>query len=249
MKRKPIIGYKPPTIDPLVRKAFATIPLKPTTKAALLSARAKKAWATRRKTAAKAVVKTILADNAKFEQLSKQQQRVAIAKDVLAALKAQQLYACTGTWAKIDDSSPVVLEDLKLGTELQDIFKQADVSCEACALGACFVSAVKLGNNCKLTSEARENGQFNFYLPSDQGGDRTGMSATLSRYFDEKQLSLIECAFEMGTGALGKPYLRFPDNSDIVDRAEDFGMNFDSDRERMEAIMTNIINNNGEFKP
>lgn len=245
MKRK-LKNYIPPTVNPQVRTAF-TVKAKPT--AATLSARAKKAWATRRKTAAKAVVKTILADNAKFGQLSKAEQRVAIAKDVLAALKAQRLYACTGTWAKIGGESPVDLEKLQVGTELQGVFNQANVSCDACALGACFVSAVKLGNDCKLTEDAKDNGEFHFYLPSDGGGDRTGMSTTLSRYFDEKQLALIECAFESGTGALGLPYLMFPDDNDIVDRAMEFGYSFDNDRERMEAIMQNIVSNNGEFKP
>jgi len=222
-------------------------------RAALLSARAKKAWETRRKAAAdakaKAEVKTILADNAKFGQLTKAQQRVAIAKDVIAALKAQRLFARTGTWARIGRDCPVSLEKLSVGTELQGVFNQPNVSCDACALGACFVSAVKLGNDCKLTADARDNGEFNFYLPSDGGGDQTGMSRTLSRYFDEEQLSLIECAFEVGEGALGKPYDKFPDDSDIVDRAAEFGEGFDYDHDRMEAIMNNIINNNGEFKP
>lgn len=97
------------------------------------SERAKKAWATRHNN-------QIVVNNEAFNQLPPAGKRVAIAKDVIAALKSRQVAASSGVWVDLKKTP-----NWDVGTELQPVFQQA--TCEACALGACFVSAVKLGNN------------------------------------------------------------------------------------------------------
>lgn len=193
------------------------------------SERAKKAWTTRHNN-------QIVANNEAFNQLSPAGKRVAIAKDVIAALQSRQVYARSGVWVDLQKAP-----NWDVGVELQPVFQQAN--CDACALGACFVSAVKLGNNCKLTEDAKYDG-FQFSTPNgDWGSDTTGMWSVLKRYFTERQLALIEFAFENGEG-----YYKDHDVAN-PDAASDFHYKYEDDAARMTAIMQNIVDNNGTFRP
>lgn len=192
--------------------------------------RAKKAWTTRHNN-------EIVANNEMFNQLSPAGKRVAIAKDVIAALQSLQVRARSGVWVDLKKAPA----NWDAGIELQPVFKQTN--CEACALGACFVSAVKLGNNCKLTEDAKYDG-FEFSPPAgDWGKDTTGMWTVLKRYFTERQLALIEFAFENGEG-----YYKYRDVANS-EAANDFYYKYEDDEARMLAIMQNIVVNNGTFKP
>lgn len=179
---------------------------------------------------------------------------MAIAQDVINSLKRGQLTAANGTWVRVDDC---LLTDTEAGTELQSLFKKKEVTCDVCALGACFVSAVKLGNNCKLTEDAKQLDGFEFYDKHENGwADDTGMWKVLSRYFVRSQMALIETAFEMGQGYYGN-------TGDIGDTAigvnilgeeryyaaVNFGERYGDDESRMVAIMQNIVDNKGTFKP
>lgn len=226
-------------------KAWRTRRAQTTTAANRYSERAKKAWVTRTN-------QTNTHNNSAFANLGPAGKRVAIAQDVIKSLKANKISAVTGTWIGLDDVSGFC--DLKAGTELQKYFNQPKVTCDVCALGACFVSAVKLGNNCKLTKDALDLGGFEFYDPKHDGSaDDTGMWKILTRYFPYRQMVLIETAFEEGQGAYGAGNgghgLRLL-GAELHDRAVEFGNQYYCDTERrLGAIMQNIVDNKGSFKP
>lgn len=168
--------------------------------------------------------------NAKFYAASPAEQRVTIAKDVLTWLRLKKLVPVAGQY----------LTEMPGTTPKEDDRVNGD-SCHACALGALFACAV----------ERQPVGVTNFWNEPNNVGN-SFMHKHLQPYFDEKQLGLIEAAFEcrhMWATEAGN-------DTDAATRAFNFGMNAGSDRlngsdaaKRMEAIMRNIIKNSGEFKP
>lgn len=167
---------------------------------------------------------------------TKAEKRVAIAKDVIKQLELKKLVATPGTYFSI---SQRVAEKLKPTAQLQKELKKIP-KCEVCALGACFVSAVRKFND--LTVQEVELGKYNdelgLYTSSDLGRD--GTTDKLNEFFEPEQLNRIEQAFEgwdrsvyhndeYGTVAF---YAKYPNAT-----------------RRMKAIMQNIIRNKGEFIP
>lgn len=65
----------------------------------------------------------------------------------------------------------------------------------------------------------------------------------LHRYFTSRQLALIEFTFENGEG-----YYKDGDVTN-VEAATAFHAKYEDDAERMAAIMQNIVDNNGTFRP
>lgn len=99
--------------------------------------------------------------------------------------------------------------------------------CRACALGSIFAACIARPE-LKLKAE-----------PGYEGDDNEQRVA-LSPYFSEEQLMLIESAFEMDDFTYG---------DDGWEDAVDFGRMFNNDKDRLLAILQNIIDNNGEFVP
>lgn len=102
-----------------------------------------------------------------FNKLSKLQQRVAIAKDVVAQVGAEKYIAAKGTYY-----SPSEFPTYRINQETALAVK----ACHVCGLGAMLVSAVRLGNEFDST--------------------QSFMEALLPRFFSRSQRDLIECAFE-----------------------------------------------------
>lgn len=113
--------------------------------------------------------------------LTKKNQRIAIAKDVLKQIAAEKLipadiycapYHANGNYAELPEKS----------VSLQKFFKQNVKTCKVCAIGAAFVSAVNLYNECE-----------------SEGGSSIGkyfMSKKLRDYFDISQINLLEKVYE-----------------------------------------------------
>lgn len=182
------------------------------------------------KTKLAAMDKLVLKRNKKFADASKAEQRVMIAKDVIAAIKASKYSAEQGTWVDILDYNATKFEE---GKELQAVIKDPAFSCNVCAIGACFTSAVKLGDNCKI------NEDMTLDRGVDIGNRGFDKDPVIRRYFTPAQVSLIECAFELGGGWAGN----------TSDAAAAFGEKYDYDDDRLVAIMENIVKNNGTFRP
>lgn len=182
-------------------------------------------------------------DNLAFAKLPKAQKRVAIARDVIAQVKLGMI-------------------DVQQGKYLGDVVKVEDDNgnvvgvekCTACALGSLFACAV---NKPALKLDLDDA------LPAYgySGADDDSMREQLGDVFSEDQLRLIESAFEMDD------FLEGDDSKyqDVIEddgtwtgetvfkgrlkKAVDFGERYTSDKRRLIAIMENVIENNGTFRP
>lgn len=181
--------------------------------------------------------------NEYFTSLSPAKKRVAIAKDVIEQVKAERYLAKNRTY--IDFL-------MKFDGQIQSKFDK--VKCQCCALGAMFLSDVKYTNNCTIEDLDR----INFSREEEN---------RLQNYFDIEQLILIEAAFECwGFETItefdgceedyriieGFGYdVMLSDlslTSEDIDKAAQFGYQYDDNSERLIAIMRNIIKNRGKFK-
>lgn len=173
-----------------------------------------------------------------FEQMSREEKVVAIAEDVLKHLDDTQAVQSTYCSGEIHVDSGVTSE-----TQLQSIEQELTRKCQVCALGACFLSHIRLFDNitfkdvdCENIEDlvANDDGYIVFDIPW------RAVYKPLSEYFDRDNLLLIETAFERDKG--------FSELSGIeADAAELFGRRYSDPRERLRAIMENIIKHNGTF--
>jgi len=178
-----------------------------------------------------------------FEELAKL--RVEIAKDVIYRLQNPQegYYATIGAYLRFRDTQGLtdmwsLLHDDMRTDDLQQHVEDMEGHCEVCALGGLLLSKARLCDNVPLN---------NFYT-IDEDGDKTWafnqnrVKNSLIDIFGKRQLSLIESAFEV------TPYyantLSFNKKT-----AVEFGRRFVNSKDRMIAIMENIIQNNGDFVP
>lgn len=173
--------------------------------------------------------------NAAFKAASKAEKRVLIAKDVLAQLKAGKYAADPGNWATVKAPS----SDIEKSTEVCTIIDDPRSECSCCALGALMLSEIRLNDNLKVgkvDEDAIYNGEVQI--------DHNGAGDRLNRYFSDKQLRLMEIAFEQGGGSCQA-------RTEEEFRAE---KKYDDDRHedadaRLVKIMKNVVKNGGTFKP
>lgn len=166
-----------------------------------------------------------------FEKLTKKQQRIAIAKDVLAQLDARKIIAEAGRYA--------VRRTKWQYNQEAHTSEQVDDGCQACALGSLFVCAVELDGK---PPGPRERGSI-YGLPHTAYDSRQPVINKLLPYFSKTQLNLIESAYE-----------RHPYNGNGYKSRDAiaFGKRYDSndyDDLRLRVIMQNIIDNDGRFIP
>jgi hypothetical protein len=152
---------------------------------------------------------------------SKAEQRVAIAKDALAWIKAGALIPSKGTYVSPEHDPRYTPETQ--GLQLRDINLG---KCYVCAQGALFLAKAFRYDN---------------VLATELHG---GRMPALLEHFEPKQLMLIEYAFEdwssiadidIGVGST-RAIRRFVKRHPYSDK-------------RMSAILRNIIKNNGTFRP
>lgn len=155
---------------------------------------------------------------------------VTIAKDVISLLNMHLIKAKTGDYVSLVASEEEW--DIK---SLQKILKKRSKTknpkpCFTCGIGACLVARIWKKNNFNIDSD-------NFY--TDRGAVEDGLKDT----FSERELDLIESAFEMIVGSM--------DGNIEYEQwdAVRFGKQYKSDRNRLIAIMNNIIENKGRFIP
>jgi hypothetical protein len=176
------------------------------------------------------VEKEIKRRNKLFKKATKAQKRVLVAKDVINQLKKGKFKAIDGVFGDIDYTSEGDLS-------ARDEFLKGEITCQACALGAMFMSCTLFNNNLSL----REN---NYAFPDIGDGVKKGLDYKngFNKLFAKPQLRLIEIAFEQGRGY-------FSIKSNLETKAGRFGSLYTENKERLTKIMTNIIKNNGTFKP
>lgn len=199
--------------------------------------------------------------------------RVLIAKDVIAQIKLGKFNPVTGSWVdaidyrynvfaaagyNLENPSPTMPRpdiNEESRSVREDFFAGLTGTCNCCALGAMFMSCTL--NNNKTTMADLDEVQ---YALGDRIEDRAKdgpMSNGLTKFFSFAQLKLIEQAYECGNGGWGIDLWIDPKTkSNLIERRQPtpteakilaWRNKYPNDAERLVAIMTNIVKNNGTF--
>lgn len=176
-----------------------------------------------------------------FSRLSAAAKRVAIAQDVLKQIRAKHYDIECGTWLDIqefDDDEARTIRDagasftqaLLKGGKIADVGFVDRRDCTCCAVGAACASVIRIFNHAEV-----EMG----YISDVHEAFRI-----LERYFSRRQIDMIEGAFEQRTGSE-----RTEAGFEEYTRATTFGNRYVDADKRAKAIFSNIVKNNGTFKP
>lgn len=153
--------------------------------------------------------------NLEFAKASPKQKRIIIANDVIAAIKAKSVIA-----AQVGYGKPAERD------EDEALLAAKSNGCKACGIGTMFICGLRRGLS----------GDW------DETDGQTRIHNSMSPFFSEDQLFLIEAAFEQDATF-------HPDNSSKAVRAKKFGDLYGDSNKRLVAIMKNIIDNYGVFRP
>lgn len=150
------------------------------------------------------------------KQKARAQARIAIAKDVIAQIKAQRYMAKTGLYIDSDTIPEVVSgKPIDLQKHLKKTLTKTN-PCQVCALGSAFISCVRLYDKFQVT-----------YDTSYGNGDikTPAMRSKLHEFFTKVELDAIESSFELALmvngytmGELPVGYRRFLESHNSEDR-------------------------------
>ena len=108
--------------------------------------------------------------------------------------------------------------------------------CSVCGIGACFASAVRLSNDSYVKDH--------YGIKNLIGSDDVNFDSKLRQFFDERQIHLIEYSYERS--GKGREDEISPDDK----KASQFGCRYESDTDRMLAILQSIADHpEGLFVP
>lgn len=183
-------------------------------------------------------------------RLTKWEKRVEIAKDVLKQIKANKYRPTSGVWV-IDEYGYEVCDLVSYAKQVEevdvvdlkkDVVCKLQGTCDVCALGSLFMSAIDKFNHTKLNPgyfvdwTDREDSKYN----------------PLLKWFSAKQLLLIESTFENGCGAWSpdeilndKEWRDWDDK--VVPAINKYNSKYPNPIDLLKAIMNNIIRNKGTF--
>jgi hypothetical protein len=168
--------------------------------------------------------------NEKFNSLSKAEQRVQIAKDVIKQLDSGKLVAESiyFNWNSSEydalNEKAQCLADQDSKTDFACLTKQT--TCQVCGIGSLFVAALERDGRYKLGGKRSK----------DAYPDREDEVAHLAKYFDADTLQDIEDHFEQNEAWSRNDY-----NQEIIKEY--------NETKRLKMIMENIIKNKGDFVP
>lgn len=168
--------------------------------------------------------------NAAFEASSPAEKRVIIAKEVIEQIQLHKLNPDHGSGYLTIKMETAELKNKLRGETLQEVLlTRDDVSCTVCGIGALVVGCSIINGECKVRDET-----------ALRHGTRQPFKNHLDDHFSTRQLNLVEAAFEKwgaGHALHGN------------DKAASFGWRYEDPANRLTAIMQNVINNKGTFKP
>jgi hypothetical protein len=191
-----------------------------------------------------------------WEELTRQERKVALAEDVLKRLAEESLHTRTETGI----IAPEILGDHRLikhhSENISDYVSQESCSmmrsqCTVCAKGALLLSRIDKFNHIRWNQIAEGTPYDVNYIVLDATNPRA--EKLLSDAFSAKELALIEAAFECSKEYIERivPVL-LAETIEIREKfadAERFGKSHQDDNDRLYAIMSNIVDNEGDFKP
>lgn len=156
---------------------------------------------------------------------TKEQRKMAraVAKDVISRINVYDFTPGYGYLYTQDASGKLEGKDIKSATE------ESIAGCHVCVRGAMFISRAKLFNS--------------YTFPSYQDSSLKVVSYT-AQDFGKRNAGLIECAYENS----GDHHSEAAD-SKLPAKAVSFGKRFKIRKNLVKAIMQNVIDNGGVFRP
>lgn len=162
--------------------------------------------------------------------IDKREMAVAVAKDVLQMLAEENNIQVQTGYYLSSEYKPIDLEG-----DLKDVLpKMTNAGCRVCAIGALLLSKARLYNQVPLRKIFYRT--FSRWDCEEIAAGRCIFIELLTEIFSQRTLDLIEAAFEKSGGS--DKYLY---------GAINFGTQYKDDKERLIAIMHNIIDHEGEF--
>lgn len=186
--------------------------------------------------------------NKLFANASIREKRVLIARDVLSQITNQHFVPRRGRFISPSKNKYGGFS-ARRGENLREAVLKSDLVCDCCALGSLMLSCTLFNNNIPIED------QFTYDLGYTLDR-KEEIPNSFNKYFSLTQLVLIENAFELGNGfwCIDSGNLSTGDkirkkNKKEVIKAIAFGNKFPDVKDRLVAIMYNIIANDGMFKP
>ena len=217
---------------------------------------------------AKQIEREIAKREAIFKKASPTQKRVLIAKDVIAQIKAKKIKPESGSFVMVEKVKGFISsseaesrhgswnyamsrlsDDEGSDADVRQLYLENKIQqCSCCALGGMFMSCTLYNNNTTVDNLSYAGEDISEMLLEETSEK---LSNGLNKFFSVEQLKLIEQTFEGDNGAVLSGM--DDDTGEIVDkftpRAEAFYTKYKKPKDRLVAIMQNIVKNNGTFKP
>jgi hypothetical protein len=158
----------------------------------------------------------------KYKAMTRPERRVAIAKDVIKTVRA-------GGFGGVDDGLGYIEgKGARCGVNIDsDRAQEIMPTCSVCARGAMMLCRIAKFNAIEVFV--------------DEIVRRDHTTQALEDAFGEKQMNIIEAAFECREG--------YAEYTSLARKAVAFGDQFENPSKRLIAIMKNIVDNGGTFKP
>jgi hypothetical protein len=167
---------------------------------------------------------------------------VRIAKDVLEWLGEGLLHVGCGSYIREVGSThlPSAFRYCHRKMEVQDRLELLRTECTVCALGACFLAYVDRYDSCTF-------GNIGIHQPLwPLSVSRSLVTRVMLDTFTSLDMELIEAAFEC---RIVRDVWCTAANNHLYSSALGFGRRYVNQRERLKAIMRNIIKHKGQFVP
>ena len=218
---------------------------------------------------AKQIEREIAKREAIFKKASATQKRVLIAKDVIAQIKAKKIKPESGTFVSVEKVKGFISSteaDRRYGSynysmdrlsdsegsdaDVRHLYLENTIQqCSCCALGGMFMSCTLYNNNTTVDNLSYAGDDIGNMLYEDS--EPGSLSNGLDKFFSVAQLRLIEQTFEGDNGVVNSGM--DSDTGEVIDpfspRAAAFYEKYKKPKDRLIAIMQNIVKNNGTFKP
>jgi hypothetical protein len=168
---------------------------------------------------------------------SEESKAIQVAKDVLAHLHVYRPIRgkyIAGYLPRIENAD----------ADMSEYLSDFESRCDVCALGACLLSKVRLYDNVPVRAVIWTNYGVRGYEIVDVSG--SAVKNNLDDVFSRLQLAMIESAFEQ---RVMSPAVSSSEESMRLQASVKFGLRYENARERLQAIMENIIDYDGTFNP
>ena len=165
--------------------------------------------------------------NKTFSKMNKMEKRVALAKDVIAAIKSKVYDAEAGTYLTFKEDG-ITVDDDNFSVSKEEL-NNKNITCSVCAIGSLFVSKIRKTKIKNITEV-----------------DDGLMVKSLSGIFSELELRTLEYLFE-GRDIDSNFKYNSMYNSKFHSDCTDFFISHPDDKSRLLSIMKNIVKNNGQF--